>query len=178
MILMVTFLLPFTKIAADSQPLMQWQFIKFYSSGLQRFFEINIKFSLIFTITIILTATTTYSQILNALDAFRLPKWMLAILIYLNRMLSILSMELSRMHLAYESRHIQLSWYNKFRIFTGMSAVFMLRLIERSDRTYLAMISRGFDGEVHPLFSLQWHGRDTIAIGIALTFILITNILL
>ncbi|MCX6027517.1 MAG: energy-coupling factor transporter transmembrane component T, partial [Chloroflexi bacterium] len=67
-----------------------------------------------------------------------------------------------------------LAW--RARVAGGMAGNLFLRAFERSDRIYIAMLSRGYDGEVRslPLSPLTLSGWLTLAGGFALLAFLLS----
>ncbi len=104
-----------------------------------------------------LTATTHFVDVLRALRAFRLPAILVAILSFAYRYLFILTEEAQRLLRARECRSAALDgkgggsvvWRAKV---TGrLVGTLFLRAFERSERVYVAMVSRGYAGEIRSL---------------------------
>ena len=180
MILLTTFLLPFTNTVQlqgfDDSILITIGQVSVYKFGLIRFIDFNLKAILILTSTLVLTTTTPYELLLKSMESIKLPPWLLAILTFLFRLIFLLSSELERMHLAYTSRHIYLSYLKKIKIYSQMFAVYFIRILERSDRTYQVMISRGFSGKIPISSELNWQIRDSLLVGIGFIFTVLVNL--
>jgi energy-coupling factor transporter transmembrane protein EcfT len=57
-----------------------------------------------------------------------------------------------------------------------MSAIYFVRVVERSERSYSAMISRGFSGQCPSSVRLEWQFKDSLltTIGFIITIIILT----
>jgi len=170
MIFFTTFLLPFSSIIINDRVLFNIGQISIYESGIFRFLDFNIKSILILTSTIILTSTTPYSLLLKCLENMKMPHWLISVLTILFRFIFLLSSEMERMQLAYKSRYIQMPYLKKIKNYGQMLAVYANRVIERNDRTFQAMISRGFSGEIHIMTVLTWKLNDSLIIITGLIF--------
>lgn len=135
--------------------------------GLERVISITLKSWLSVQAAIILAATTTFPDLLIALRALRVPRLLVGIFGLMWRYLFVLVDEALRLMRARAARSGETSepgarkggsllW--RGRVTGGMAGSLFLRGIERSDRIYMAMLSRGYDGEVRslPLPSLKF----------------------
>jgi len=103
---------------------------------------------------LLLTATTPFPAILRALRALRLPAVLVATLALAYRYLFVLVDEAERLLRARDCRSAQgpngaggtLLW--RARVTGRMAGTLLLRAFERSERIYVAMLSRGYDGEL------------------------------
>jgi cobalt/nickel transport system permease protein len=128
--------------------------------GLVRFTSIAIKSWLSVQAAIVLAASTTFPDLLVAMRALHVPQLLVSIFGLMWRYMFVLVDEASRLIRARASRsgHSDLpgarpggsfSW--RARVTGGMAGSLFLRAFERSDRIYMAMVSRGYDGEVRTL---------------------------
>ena len=128
-----------------------------YQAGLERFVSIALKSWLSVQMAIVLTASTPFPDLLVAMRAVRIPRLIVAIFGLMWRYLFVLVDEALRLLRARSARssHIDqpglkpggsLAW--RGRVAGGMAGSLLLRGIERSERIYLAMAARGYDGEV------------------------------
>ncbi len=138
--------------------------------GLERFLSIALKSWISVQAAILLASSTPFPDLLVAMRAVRIPRLLVAIFGLMWRYLFVLADEALRLMRARAARSGQslspgaktgggLAW--RARVTGGMAGNLFLRAIERSDRIYVAMLSRGYDGEVRaiPLPSLkltQW----------------------
>jgi cobalt/nickel transport system permease protein len=128
--------------------------------GLVRFISIAIKSWLSVQAAIVLAASTSFPDLLVAMRALHVPQLLVSIFGLMWRYLFVLVDEATRLLRARASRSGQsdllrarpggsISW--RARVTGGMAGSLFLRAFERSDRIYMAMVSRGYDGEVRSL---------------------------
>lgn len=138
--------------------------------GLVRFLSIALNSWLSGVAAIVLASSTTFPDLLAAMRALHVPRLLVAIFGLMWRYLFVLVDEVLRLQRARASRSGQqdqpglkpggsIAW--RARVAGGMAGNLFLRGLERSDRIYLAMASRGYDGEVRtfshpPLRPLDW----------------------
>lgn len=127
-------------------------------AGVIAFASVLLKSWLSVQATLLLAATTHFSDLLHALRALRLPSALVAILSFAYRYLFVLVDEAERLLRARESRAAalpgrrsggSLGW--RAAVVGRMVGTLFLRSYERSERIYVAMLSRGFSGELRTL---------------------------
>jgi len=166
-----------------SIPLGTWS-VGISGPGLVRFISIALKSWISVQAAILLASSTPFPDLLVAMRAVRLPKLLVAIFGLMWRYLFVLVDEVLRLRRARAARSGaserpglktggSLVW--RARVTGGMAGNLFIRALERSDRIYMAMVSRGYDGEVRtlPLPRLgppQW---ITLAGGLAVLFFLL-----
>ena len=144
-------------------------------AGLVRFLTILIKSWLSVIVSIILIMTTKFSDILYAMRWLHLPRLLVVLIGLMWRYLFVLFEEVKRLIHARESRSGSipgrksgggLLWRSK--VSGNMVGNLFLRSIDRSDRVYNAMLSRGFDGEIRLMESgnLEQPERFLLATGL------------
>ena len=156
------FLLAAVPLIFDSQsawvvslPILNFE-IGLSLAGVERFIGILIKAIISIQAAILLTSTTRFSGILFGLRFLRVPSIFVSVFGLTWRFLFILVEETQRMIHARDSRSS--SSINKFirsggsllwrgKVTGGMAGSLFIRSLERSDRIYQAMISRGYEGE-------------------------------
>ena len=127
-------------------------------AGLVRFLSITLNSWLSGIAAIVLASSTPFPNLLAAMRSLRIPR------------LFVLVDEVLRLQRARAARSGELgqpgskpggsiAW--RARVTGGMAGNLFLRGLERSDRIYLAMVSRGYDGEVRsfappPLRTADW----------------------
>jgi cobalt/nickel transport system permease protein len=127
------------------------------AAGLERFSSIVLKSWLSIQAAIVLASSTTFPELLIAMRAIRTPRLLVAIFGLMWRYLFVLvdeALRLMRARLARSGQSDQ--WdlkpggniYWRARVTGGMAGSLFLRAFDRSDRIYMAMVSRGYDGEV------------------------------
>jgi cobalt/nickel transport system permease protein len=128
--------------------------------GVERFFSVAFKSWISVQIAILLASTTPFPDLLGAMRAWRLPRLLVAIIGLMWRYLFVMVDEALRLMRARDSRSAEshlagartggrLSW--RAQVTGRMAGSLFLRSLERSDRIYMAMLSRGYDGEIRSL---------------------------
>ena len=144
--------------------------LKLTVEGLARFTSITLKSWLSLQAAILLASTTPFPDLLVAMRALKLPRLLVAIFSLMWRYMFVLADEALRLLRARASRSGDsglpgvrkggsLAW--RARLAGGMAGNLFLRGFERSDRIYMAMLSRGYDGEIRafsapPIAARQW----------------------
>jgi cobalt/nickel transport system permease protein len=130
------------------------------AEGLARFSSIVLKSWFSVQAAIVLTSSTPFPQLLQAMRAIRVPKLLVAIFGLMWRYLFVLVDEALRLARARSARSGYpagsqtrpggtVSW--RAKVTGGMAGNLLLRAFERSERIYAAMLSRGYDGEARAL---------------------------
>lgn len=136
--------------------------------GLVRFVSVALKSWTSVQMAVLLAATTRFPDILLAMRALRLPKLLVAIIGLMWRYLFVMVDEALRLIRARQARSGvsfalssaagaapsprtggSLLW--RARVTGSMAGSLFIRSLERSDRIYNAMLSRGYDGEMRAL---------------------------
>lgn len=128
--------------------------------GLERFASIALKSWLSVQAAVVLAASTPFPDLLVAMRAVRLPRLLVALFGLMWRYLFVFADEVLRLSRARAARSGQsdlpgaraggnVAW--RARVTGGMAGNLFLRAFERSDRIYMAMLARGYDGEVRTL---------------------------
>jgi len=128
-------------------------------AGLERFVSIALKSWISLQAAIVFAASTSFPDILVAMRAVRLPRLLVAVFGLMWRYLFVLVDEVLRLMRARAARSGQsaegrraggsLVW--RARVAGGMAGNLFLRGFDRSERIYMAMVARGYDGEVRTL---------------------------
>lgn len=147
--------------------------------GVERFLSIALKSWISVQMAIVLAATTTFPDLMSAMRAIKIPRLLVAIFGLMWRYLFVLVDEALRLLRARAARSGQseqatlktggsIAW--RARVAGGMAGSLFLRGFERSDRIYMAMLSRGYDGEVRhlPLPVLRPTQWITLGIGMGI----------
>ncbi len=170
-------------------------------AGLLRFESILVRSWLSVQIAILLVATTTFPDLIHALEHLRLPKMLVTVVAFLYRYMTVLSDEALRLLRARQSRSALLpnpphsddfsrpalgklrtkvlttktrgggSLLWRARTAGNMVGQLFLRSYERSDRIYHAMLSRGYSGHLRTLNPHSMESRDWLLIVLAFIFI-------
>lgn len=157
-------------------------------AGLVRFVSIMLKSWLSVQVAVVLTTSTRFPALLQAMRSLRLPKVLVAIFGFTYRYLFVIGDEALRLMRARAARsgvisgqtgRIQFrsqggSLFWRARVTGGMVGSLFLRSVERSERIYDAMIARGYDGEVRSLrLPVLCPGDVLVGLGFTLTLVVI-----
>jgi cobalt/nickel transport system permease protein len=151
---LVGFTLAFTRPGA---PLFQiplgFATLTVTDAGLVAFLSVVLKSWLSVQAALLLTMTTHFTDLLHGLQGLRLPTILVAILSFAYRYLFVLVDEAQRLLRARECRSAELpgrrsggSTLWQATVVGRMVGTLFLRAYERSERIYVAMLSRGYDG--------------------------------
>jgi len=161
--------LPFTQ---DGNVLWGWTLwgvsISVTGRGLALFVAVLVRSWLSVLASGLVVITTPFPSLLSALRALGVPRVLTAIISFMYRYLFVLVDEAKRLQTAREARSAgsggTLLW--RVRVLGGMVGSLFIRSYERSERIYAAMLSRGYDRQIHTLDTLQWRRRDSWAAAI------------
>ena len=123
-------------------------------AGLTFFATVILKSWLSVTAAVLLTSTTPAYNLLASLRWLRLPAILVSIVMLMYRYLFVLVDEVQRLMRARTARSAaidsnsggSLMWRAKGT--GGMAGSLFIRTLDRSDRIYLAMLARGYDGNI------------------------------
>ncbi len=115
------------------------------SYGFLSFISVFLRFILTVSILILLIATTSFSGICYALRAFKIPEIFINQLLFLYRYIFVLTEEAMRMVRAKELRSFGKKG-TEIRFYVRLVGNLLIRTIERAERIYYAMLSRGYNG--------------------------------
>lgn len=156
--------------------------------GLVRFVSILLKSWLSVQVAVVLTASTRFPALLQAMRSLGIPQVLVSITGFTYRYIFVIGDEALRLMRARAARSGvpnlskdgapgrrgggSIFW--RARVTGGMAGSLFLRSIERSERIYDAMVARGYDGEVRSLRSPALRPHDVlVALPFALALIAI-----
>jgi cobalt/nickel transport system permease protein len=139
-------------------------------AGLVRFVSILLKAWLSVQVAVVLTASTRFPALLQAMRSLHFPRILVAIAGFTYRYIFVIGDEALRLMRARAARSGVLTgasrggggrnvWW-RARVTGGMVGSLFLRSVERSERIYAAMLARGYDGEARSLRPALLHARD------------------
>ncbi|OGW36581.1 MAG: cobalt ECF transporter T component CbiQ [Nitrospirae bacterium RBG_13_39_12] len=151
----VLFVSPFAIFIGIFNPLIDTNvIIKLFgvpvTGGWVSFFSIIVKFILTVSTALLLIAVTSFPGICEALERLKLPKIFVVQLLFLYRYLFVLFEETLRMVRAREARSFGKKG-KEMKTFIRLVSVLLIKSVERAERIYQAMLSRGFRGEIKVL---------------------------
>lgn len=169
----VLFISPFAIFIGIFNPLLDTSVIMTplgvpVTGGWISFFSIIVKFILTVSTALLLIAVTSFPVICEALERLKLPKIFVIQLLFLYRYLFVLLQESLRMIRAREARSFGKKG-KEIKTFIKLISVLLIRSVERAERIYRAMVSRGFRGEIKVLKRLQLRYYDILFALISIT---------
>jgi cobalt/nickel transport system permease protein len=118
--------------------------------GLWAAWNILIKGTLGVAATIVLASTTSIPELLVGLDRLHVPRVFTAIAGFMVRYAEVITGEARRMRIARLSRGHDPRWIWQARAVASSAGALFIRAYERGERIHVAMLSRGFTGELPP----------------------------
>ncbi len=143
----------------DHKPLLELFGIP-VSGGCVSFASILLRFALTVGVALVLVATTGFHQICVGLARLGVPQVFTTQLLFMHRYALVLAGEVGRMNLARELRGGAKSL--PLSVYGPMLGHLLLRAMDRSQRIYQAMVSRGFSGEMRSNRVLHWRATDSL----------------
>lgn len=149
---------------APGPPVFQWEMgpwtLSVRAEGVVRFLSVLIKAWLSAQAAVVLVGTTSFPDLLAAMRGLGMPRILVQTVGLMWRYLFLLADEAVRMLRAREARSPDpgipgrrvggtLGW--RARVTGQMAGMVFLRALERGERIYLAMVARGYDGEIRAL---------------------------
>jgi cobalt/nickel transport system permease protein len=141
--------------------------------GLVQFTTILLKSWVSVQAAVLLTFSTRFPDLVEALRALRVPAIIVAVISFMYRYLAVLSDEATRMMRARASRSGSVdgsggpSVFWRAKVVGSMVGALFIRAYERSERVYAAMQSRGFDGTMRRLHSSRFGAAQWAALALA-----------
>lgn len=161
MFLFLTLPLPFQSFAESDTLVVQVAGLSVFYSGLMRFCGTFLKALFLLNVSLLLIASTPFTELLQSFRKMKMPDWILSILMYVFRLIYLMEEEGQRMKRAMRARSGKIGLKRKLQILIQFTVVYLARLMGRSERTYQAMVSRGFKGKVFlaqefPFRKIDW----------------------
>ena len=117
------------------------------SAGWLSFFSILLKFSLSVSAALLLVSTTSFPGVCHACRQLGVPSIFVSQLLFLYRYIFVLMEETMRIVRARDMRSFA-GRGRGIRVFVRIIGTLFLRTVERAERVYDAMLSRGFQGDM------------------------------
>jgi cobalt/nickel transport system permease protein len=141
--------------------------------GLVQFATILFKSWVSVQAAVLLTFSTRFPDLVEALRALRVPVIIVAVISFMYRYLAVLTDEATRMMRARAARSGSRdgsgggSVFWRAKVVGSMVGSLFIRAYERSERVYAAMQSRGFDGTLRRLHTSRFGGPQWAALAVA-----------
>jgi cobalt/nickel transport system permease protein len=129
------------------------------SAGLLSFFSILLKFALTVSATLLLIATTSFPGVCHAFRRLGFPSLFVSQLLFLYRYLRARDMR------SFGTRGAGM------KVFARLVGILFLRTVDRAERIYDAMLSRGFRGDIPTLKRSRMAAADLAFMAAAAAFL-------
>lgn len=133
------------------------------SAGWISFFSILLKFTLTVSTALLLVATTSFPNVCHASRQLGIPSVFVSQLSFLYRYIFVLMEETMRIVRARDMRSYGQSGRG-MKVFVHIAGILFIRTVERAERIYNAMLSRGFQGDMPAVKRFHIRARDIIFI--------------
>ena len=120
------------------------------SAGVISFLSILLKFALTVSAALLLIATTSFPGVCHALRRLGLPPLFVSQLLFLYRYIFVLMEEAMRITRARDMRSFGTRGAG-IKVFVRLIGTLFVRTVDRAERIYYAMLSRGFQGDIPSL---------------------------
>ena len=131
-------------------------------SGFIIFFNVLVKSYIGVLTVILLSSTTSFNKLLRGFEDLKAPKFFIMLASFTYRYLFILADEIIKMKRARDSRCFGGKWLWHAKTVGHMIGTLFLRSYERAERIYIAMVSRGYEGEFNRVKSQAFKRRDFV----------------
>lgn len=142
------------------------------SAGWLSFLSILLKFALSISAALLLIATTSFPGVCHALRRLGFPSLFVSQLLFLYRYLFVLMEEAMRMTRARDMRSFGMRGTG-VKVFVRLIGTLFLRTVDRAERIYDAMLSRGFLGDIPSLKQFRLAATDLAFVTATIGFLLI-----
>jgi cobalt/nickel transport system permease protein len=101
--------------------------------------------------SVVVASTTTMAEFLTGFDRLRVPRAFTSIASFMVRYMDVIADEMRRMRIARLSRGYDARWLWQAKAIGQTAGALFIRSYERGERVYLAMVSRGYAGQMPEL---------------------------
>lgn len=120
--------------------------------------------------SVLLASTTELRELLLGLRRLRLPSLLVQIASFMIRYGDVVSDEMRRMKVARLSRGFEAKGPRHWKVLAQSAGALFIRSFERGERVHLAMVSRGYTGEMPVIDEVtasraQWAGSAALPLG-------------
>jgi cobalt/nickel transport system permease protein len=140
------------------------------SAGWLSFLSIILKFSLTISAALLLIATTSFPGVCHAFRRLGFPPIFVSQLFFLYRYLFVLMEEAMRIIRARDMRSFGRRG-DGIRVFVRLIGILFLRTVDRAERIYYAMLSRGFQGDIPTLKRSHMAAADLAFMAATIAFL-------
>ena len=125
---------------------------------------------------VILVSTTGFPDLVSAFRNLRLPRAVTTSLSLAYRLLYTLFDEIERIERAARSRNAGAGARRRRQLAVGVAATVLTRSLARGERTYRAMLARGYHGDMPSLHPRRANASSLIGLGVLTVTVLATTI--
>ncbi len=142
------------------------------SGGVLSFLSILLKFTLTVSAALLLIATTSFPGVCHALRQLNVPAIFVTQLLFLYRYLFVLAEEALRIIRARDVRSFGQRGTG-MKVFARLIGILLFRTVDRAERIYCAMLSRGFQGDIPSIKKYHIKGIDLACLASIVVFLAI-----
>jgi cobalt/nickel transport system permease protein len=141
-------------------------------AGLATFALVTAKAAIGAVSAVLLSATTSFPDVLHGLERLRAPRLLIVIAGFMYRYVFVIADEARRMRAALVARAYRPRHLGHAAALGRMVTALFLRTYERGERVYVAMLARGYAGTMPRLAALSFGRADTVFLAaLALTLV-------
>ncbi len=145
--------------------------------GLMVLWNVFVKAYLCTLCMILLTSTTRFTALLKGMEKLRCPLLVIMVLSFMYRYLFVLEDEMQMMVQAKASRTVGGSlWFHAKTLANCLGSLFV-RSYERGEAVYLAMCSRGYNGEIKTINTLNLTAADLVFLLSSIAVLVVVRVL-
>ncbi|HET6548340.1 MAG TPA: energy-coupling factor transporter transmembrane component T, partial [Solirubrobacter sp.] len=126
---------------------------------------------------VLLGATTSFPDVLHALERLKAPRLLVLIAAFMYRYLFVIAGEARRMRAALSARGYAPRHALQAQAIGRVATALFLRTYERAERVHLAMLARGWNQTMPRLNVLAYQRNDALFVAALATVLLTTRIL-
>jgi cobalt/nickel transport system permease protein len=156
---------------SGGQVFWQWGWLQITGTGLVILGSVASKTALSLLLLNTLTLTTSVSELLQALLVLRIPPLLVAILASMVRYIDLLSEEFQSMGKAAKARNLTRRPAWQRLVIGSMIGSLFIRTLDRGERIYHAMLSRGYQGVSTAVSSQPLTLFDGLALGFTILLV-------
>ena len=143
-----------------------------FSEKLSILWNLSVKSVLSVLSLFILISITDFYDLVKGLELLKMPRLATSVLNFARRYSLLLIQEAERVKRAKDSRSFGKKFTKEIKAISYIVPHLFFRTLERSERIYAAMLSRGFEGEVHVLGSYKLNKMEIVLSFLFILFIL------
>ena len=156
LVILVAAFVPFVR----SGPAIEFGPLSLSEAGLATFALVSAKATIGTVSAVLLAATTSFPDVLHALERLRAPQLLVVIAAFMYRYVFVIADEVRRMRAALAARAYRPRHLGQVAALGRMVTALFLRSYERGERVYLAMLARGYGGSMPRLARLAFRRGD------------------